>query len=134
MGECLIPYAKADFPELPANRSFSGAMKPSGQMPGRIVTTKAALLNSGSAYSHHTDVPSPGRSSLSKYDHGVASERGVVYLDLGTKDGVKAGDLFIVYRDVVTRDGSKLVDRETKLNAREAVGEVVILKVDERAS
>jgi hypothetical protein len=26
------------------------------------------------------------------------------------------------------------VDRETKLNAREAVGEVVILKVDERAS
>jgi hypothetical protein len=134
MGDFLIPYVATQFPELPSNRPFSGTMKPSGQLPGRIVTTKAALLNSGSAYSHHTDVPSPGISNMSKYDHGVASERGVVYLDLGTKDGVKAGDLFIVFRDVVTPDGSHIVDRETKERAREAVGEVVVLKADERAA
>jgi hypothetical protein len=134
MNDVVIPYVRADFPALPANRPFSGTMKPSGQMPGNIITTKAALINSGSSFTHHTDVPPVGSASLGIYDHGVATAHDVVYVDLGQKDGVKAGDLFIVFRDVVTHDGHPLVDRQKNEKARTAVAELVILKVDERAS
>jgi hypothetical protein len=58
----------------------------------------------------------------------------VVYLDVGKMEGVKPGDFFIVFRDVVSPDGSKLHDSETKQNARTAVAELVVLKVEDRAS
>jgi LysM repeat protein len=43
VGDVLIPYTRPDFPTLPANRPFSGTMKGSGQVPGRIATTKSTL-------------------------------------------------------------------------------------------
>jgi hypothetical protein len=134
MGDLLIPYAKSDFPALPANRSFSGTMKASGQMPGNIVSTKTAVLNTGSKYSNQVQNPGVARGTLHALDRGVVGENGVVYIDLGKDAGVKPGDLFIVFRDVVTSDGLALVDREKKEKARVAVGEVVVLKVEERAS
>ena len=133
LGDIVIPYTRTDFPELPANRTFSGTMKPSGQVPGRIILSKSALLNHGSAFGNSSIVPAVG-GSLSKLNRGVLGERSVVYIDVGKDDGVKAGDLFIVFRDVVTYDGSTLRDNTTNERARTAVGEIVILKVEDRAS
>ena len=135
VGDVLIPYTRPDFPTLPANRPFSGTMKGSGQVPGRIATTKSTLLNSGSSFSFHDGVPPVGYTgNLAKYNNGVAGEHAVVYLDVGKMEGVKPGDFFIVFRDVVSPDGSKLHDSETKQNARMAVAELVVLKVEDRAS
>jgi LysM repeat protein len=135
LGDVLIPYTRSEFPALAANRPFSGTMKPSGQVPGRIVTTKSHLLNSGSKYTHQTGVPVTVYSgNLAKYNEGVAGEGNVVYLDVGQGQGVKPGDLFIVFRDVITIDGSTPVDSETKEKARRAVAELVVLKVEDRAS
>ena len=135
LGDVLIPYVRADIPPLAGNRPFSGTMKPSGQIPGRIVTTKAAVLNTGSTYTHHTSVPvAVYGGSLAKYNEGVAAEGAVVYLNVGKGEGVKPGDFFIVFRDVITKDGHPLVDRQTNEIAKTAVGELVVLKVEDRAS
>jgi len=133
LGDFVIPYAKIDFPTLPPSRPFSGTMKPSGQIPGRIVSSKTALINAGSAYGNSTRLPAMG-GSLSKHNRGVAGANNVVYIDVGKDDGVKAGDLFIVFRDVITYDGSSLRDSSTNEKARTAVGELVVLKVEDRAS
>jgi hypothetical protein len=133
LGDIVIPYTKTDFPELAANRPFSGTMKPSGQVPGRIILSKSALLNHGSSYGNSSIVPAVGGGSLSKLNRGVLGERSVVYIDVGKDDGVKTGDLFIVFRDVVTYDGSTLRD-DANERARTAVGEIVIMKVEDRTS
>ncbi len=52
----------------------------------------------------------------------------MVYLDIGKDEGVKPGDLFIAFRDVPADL------RENGEKARTAVAELVILKVEERAS
>jgi hypothetical protein len=135
LGDVLIPYTRSEFPALAANRPFSGTMKPSGQVPGRIVTTRSHLLNSGSKYTQHTGVPvTVYTGKLAQYNQGVAGEGNVVYLDVGQGQGVKTGDLFIVFRDVITMDGSTPVDSETKEKVRRAVAELVVLKVEDRAS
>ena len=134
LGDFVIPYNKPDFPALPANRPFSGTMKPSGQIPAKIVSSKTALMNSGSKFGNSTRVPGVPTGSLSKLNRGVVGEQNVVYIDVGKDDGVKAGDLFIVFRDVVTINGSTLRDKNTNEIARTAVGEIVVLKVEDRAS
>jgi hypothetical protein len=135
MGDVLIPFTPTAFPQLPGKRPFSPSMKASGQVPGRIVTTKTAVVNSGSSFSTtHNGISVANAGSLAKYNAGVAGENAVVYIDVGKNEGVKLGDLFIVFRDVVTADGSTPVDRETNQKAREAVAEVVVLKVEDRAS
>jgi hypothetical protein len=132
LGDLLIPFTKSDFPALPSNRSFSGTMKASGQVPGKIVTTKSAVLNSGSAYGNNAQIPG-ATGSLHTLNAGVAATNGVVYIDVGKAAGVKPGDLFVVFRDVVTGFGGHLADDKGQ-RAREAVGEIVVLKVEERAS
>jgi hypothetical protein len=127
VGDVVIPYNKAEFPELPSKRPFSGTMKGSGQVPGKVVITKAALENYGSTFGGNRKLPSAG-GSLSSIDRGLAAEGNVVYLDIGKDEGVKPGDLFIAFRDVPADL------RENGEKARTAVAELVILKVEERAS
>ncbi len=129
LGDLLVPYNKIDFPALPSKRPFSGTMKASGQIPGNIVMTKDTLLNSGSAYGTGASVPRAPWGSLKTLDRGVVSEGGVVYVDVGKREGVKAGDFFIVFRDVELRDGSAKGQK-----ARSAIAELVILKVEDLAS
>ena len=125
LGDLLIPFNRMDFPALPSNRSFSGTMRASGQMPGSVVMTKTAMVNSGSTFGSKASVPSAGNSSLRALDRGVVGQNGVVYLDVGKAAGAKPGDLFIVYRDEGVSSSE---------NDRIAIAEVVLLKVEERAS
>jgi len=130
LGDLLVPYNKIDFPALPSKRPFSGTMKGSGQVPGNIVMTKDTLANSGSSYGTGASVPRAPWGSLKTLDRGVVSEGGVVYVDVGKREGVKAGDFFIVFRDVELRDGSALKGQK----ARSAIAELVIIKVEDLAS
>ena len=134
LGDILVPYTKADFPALPSKRPFSGTMKGSGMTPGNIVMTKHTLTNAGSKFGTNTLVPGARSGSLKSLDRGIAAEGTVVYLDIGKSAGVKPGDFFIVFRDVELKDGSRVTGREIREKAKTAIGEVVVLKVEERAS
>jgi LysM domain len=132
LGDILVPFNKIDFPALPSKRPFSGTMKASGQVPGNIVLTKDAIVNSGSAFSSTTTVQSAG-GSLRSLDRGLTGEGGVVYVDVGKGEGVKAGDFFIVFRDVELKD-APLANKGKLGKARTAIAELVIIKVEDRAS
>ena len=130
LGDLLVPYNKVEFPALPSKRPFSGTMKGSGQIPGSIVMTKHTLVNSGSSFGTHTIPPGAGSGSLKPLERGIAAEGTVVYLDVGKGAGVKPGDFFIVFRDMELKDGSRQIQEKAKT----AIAEVVVLKVEERAS
>jgi hypothetical protein len=98
-------------------------MKGSGQIPGNVILTKDAIVNSSSTFGTKASVP-PAGGSLKPLQRGLAGEGNVVYLDIGKSAGAKVGDLFIVFRDV---------DLESE-KTRIAVAEVAILKVEERSS
>ncbi|HZI51180.1 MAG TPA: LysM peptidoglycan-binding domain-containing protein [Terriglobia bacterium] len=123
VGDVLIPYARTEFPPLPSKRPFSPMMKASGQVPGNVILTKDAMINDGSQiFGRHPNIQKAG-GKLATLDRGIVGEGSVVYLDIGKESGAKPGDLFIVFRD------NKVVQ-----NSRTAVAEVVILRVEERAS
>jgi hypothetical protein len=127
VGDLVVPYARGQFPALPSRRPFSATIKASGQMPGKIVMTKSVLLNFGGTEikgSTRLAGVGSGRGMLGDLERGIAGENHVVYLDLARSSGVKPGDLFIVYRDMDTAEGKR----------KTAIGEVVILRVEERAS
>jgi len=123
LGDLLVPFNKVDFPTLPSKRSFSGTMKGSGQVPGNVILTKDAVVNSSSTFGTKPTIPGAG-GSLKPLQRGLAGEGSVVYLDIGKSAGAKVGDLFIVFRDV-DLEGEK---------TRIAVAEVAILKVEERSA
>jgi len=106
VGDVLIPSVHFDVPELPRNRSFSSAMTAAGDVKGSVVFTRNAVASSGTAY-NASGVP----SAITPVAEGA-----VVYIDLGKDDGLKPGDLFIVY------------------HGEAAIGELAVLKVEERAS
>jgi hypothetical protein len=121
-GDVLVPLAKPEIPALPAKRPFSGTMKASGQIPGNIILTKDAVINAGSKYGTDPSIPKAS-GSLRSLERGIVGEGSVIYLDIGKREGAKPGDLFIVFRD-----------NPVVKNARTAVAEVVLLKVEDRAS
>jgi hypothetical protein len=69
-------------------------------------------------------------------ERGVAGEGAIVYIDLGQNRAVRPGDLFIVYRYTQYDDRVDNLPREVHRleNARTAIGELVVVKVGERAS
>jgi hypothetical protein len=127
VGDLILPYTRTQFPALPSRRSFSPTMKASGQLPGNVVMTKAVLLNFGSELKGTTRLAGvgEGHGPLGDLERGIAGENRVVYIDVAKSSGVKPGDLFIVFRDIAATDGSL---RKT------AIGEIVILRVEDRAS
>jgi hypothetical protein len=104
--DVLMPYVRLDIPELPRNRSFSSAMKATGNIKGTVSFFRNSVAVSGSVYSSRT--PPSAKS--------IVGTGGVVYLNVGEAAGVKPGDLFIVYRGSV------------------AIAEVAVLKVEEKSS
>jgi hypothetical protein len=104
--DVLLPYVRLDIPELPRNRSFSSAMKATGNIKGTVSFFRNSVAVTGSVYSSKT--PPSAKS--------IVGTGGVVYLNVGEAAGVKPGDLFIVYR------GSA------------AIAEVAVLKVEEKSS
>ena len=107
VGDVLLTFARMDVPEIPGNRPFSSTMTTSGKLRGSVVLMKSTVVSPGLA--QHT-------SAFFTNAPTIDAEGGVVYIDLGKGDGVKAGDLFIVY------------------HGKTAIGEIAVLKVDEKAS
>jgi hypothetical protein len=104
--DVLLPYVRLDIPELPRNRSFSSAMKATGNIKGTVAFFRNSVAVAGSVYSSST--PPSAKS--------IVGAGGVVYLNVGEAAGVKPGDLFIVYR------GSA------------AIAELAVTKVEEKSS
>jgi hypothetical protein len=98
--------------------------------------TQAAVSNFGSIMKGTEIIPGEHGGHLGKLRRGVGSEGNVVYIDVGDCQCVKPGDVFIVYREVNLH--SHLYDLPAaarKLrNWRTAIGEIVVLKVNERAA
>jgi len=104
--DVLLPYVRLEAPELPRNRTFSSAMKATGNIKGTVSFFRNSVAVTGSVYSSST--PPSAKS--------IVATGGVVYLNVGEAAGVKPGDLFIVYRGSV------------------AIAEVAVLKVEEKSS
>jgi hypothetical protein len=110
-------------------------MRTTGIVKGAIVVTKDVLSNSGSVY--RLSGRTPGVSGRLGYlERGVAADGTIVFIDVGSNNGVKPGDLFIVYREaaVDTALYNRATDTEKLEGYRKAIGELVILKTGERAS
>jgi len=105
-GDVLVPYVQFEVPELPRNRSFSSAMKATGNIKGSVVFMRNSVAVAGSVYSSST-APNP---------RSIVAAGGVLYINAGKEEGVKPGDLFIVYHGTA------------------AVAEVAILKVETNTS
>jgi len=136
VGDVVIPYTRGQFPALPSRRPFSPTMKASGQMPGKVVMTKGVLLNFGSEFKGSTRLAGvgEGKGLLGDLDRGIAGENHVVYVDIGKSSGAKPGDLFIVYRDMDETDGTLAADGKKPAKRKTAIGEIVILRVEDRTS
>lgn len=136
VGDFMLPFERAEIPSVPRPRQYSPTMSVTGDIKGSVVMTRDVLSNFGSTFRASGKIPGVRTGTLGRLDRGVAAEGTIVYVDIGTRDGVNAGDVFVVYRPVeldgqlyaLPKESKKLEDHQT------AVGELVILKVEERAS
>jgi hypothetical protein len=133
-GDLLLPYTRAQFPALPQRRPFSQTMTASGLMPGKIVITKAVLLNFGSPFNGSPRLVGTSDARLGGLARGIAGESGIVYVDIGKSSGANPGDLFIVFRDVDTTDPVLVASGQKSGKRKTAIAEIVILRVEDRAS
>lgn len=137
VGDMMLPFQEIQFPSIPRPRPFSPVMKATGDAKGTVLITKGALLNSGSLFNKGSGVvpgvPSGRLASLAK---GIASEGNILYIDAGQTQGVKPGDSFIIYKNVNPDERLYDLPKESDKvkSARRAVGELIVLKVEERAS
>jgi LysM domain len=136
VGDIMLPFQRINLPALPRPRSFNPLMTVTGDVKGSVVITQSALVNYGSVMELSRQIPGVTYSHLESLSRGVAAEGVIVYVDVGQNAGVKPGDLFIVYKGMPRPSGlySLPADAKRIRDARYAVGEIVILKVDEKAS
>jgi hypothetical protein len=74
---------------------------------------------------------------LGNLSGGTSGQGEIVYIDLGDRDGVESGDLFLIYRPLNLSGRFQNIDRATRellAGERDVIGELVVLKVEERAS
>jgi hypothetical protein len=138
VGDTIVAFETIDFPELPENRPINAMLPSSGKITGAIAITRDTLSNVGSAI-YNNGITETGVSGgrLGGVSLGVAAEGQIVYIDLGNRDGVQTGDLFLVYRPLGNDTPLfQLSDeaRELLEGQREVIGELVVLKVEERAA
>jgi hypothetical protein len=108
VGDLLVPFVPLKMPELSSKRPFTSTMAASeSSTKGTLVLMKNSVAGSGSSYVAGAGFPTGG---------GIVGEGGIVYVDLGKDDEIKIGDLFVVYR------------------GQSAIGEIVILKIDDKTS
>ena len=136
VGDIMLPMVRLTAPNLPRPRPFSPFMKVTGDVKGSVVTTLGVLRNFGSTFKGTGKLAGVPGGELGPMNNGIGSEGMIVYVDIGQREGVKAGDLFIVYRPLeLDRQLYDLPPEAQKLQGqRTAVGEVVVVKAGERAS
>ena len=136
IGDILSPFQPVDFPPLSRPREFSPFIQATGDVKGSVVMTEAALQNFGSILRTSSSIAGVTSSSLDSLSRGVANAGTILYIDVGQDQGVNPGDLFIVYRKVSLDDQTYQLPKETEKlrNSHTAIGEIVVLKVGERAS
>jgi hypothetical protein len=84
-----------------------------------------------------TEVAGIPISHLGNLSLGFVGEGQIVYIDLGDRDGVRPGDIFMIYKLLdfdsrlyeVAGEAARLLARE-----REVIGELIVIKVRERAA
>jgi hypothetical protein len=136
VGDLLLPSETTEPPQPERPRPFDPLMTASGGITGEIVTTKTVLVSSGSNFSGSNIQPGVGGMGLGVIDRGIAADGAIVYINVGEDKGVKPGDIFIAYRTEkfdrrlfsYSKDVGKLKGQ------RIAIGELIVLKVGERAS
>jgi hypothetical protein len=135
-GDFMVPYEAVNVPVLPRPRQFSSTMKSAGAPNGTVVTTKNVMLNFGTVFKGSRVIPGTHEGPMAAIEQGIAAEGSIIYLDLGKASGAKTGDLFIVYRDMGPDGTLYEMPKDTKglTTQHRAIGEVVILKVEERAA
>ena len=138
VGDILMPFQRIVVPAPSRPRPFNPVMMTSSGVTGKIVSTKDVMLNFGSSMKASNHIPGvPGTEHLGALHRGIASEGSIVYVDLGEDKGVKPGDVFVVYRDVDADVDQRLYNYPSQVKklktARRAIGELVVVKVGERA-
>jgi hypothetical protein len=104
---------------------------------GMIVTTKNVLLNFGSSFKGSGTLAGAHEGRLEPLERGIASTGSIVYIDIGQDAAVNPGDVFIVFREVELDSNLYSLPSEARKklsSARQAVGELLVLKVGERAA
>jgi hypothetical protein len=136
IGDWVIPFRSVDVPQPPHPRPFSPTMKASGEAKGSVVTAKNVLVNFGSTFKGSNVIAGVGKGGLTNIEQGISGEGNIVYLNVGKDSGAKPGDTFIVFRDPSTDRKIYPLPSESSVlaNNRVAIGEVLIVKVEERAS
>jgi hypothetical protein len=136
VGDITLPFQRIDLPVLPKRRPFNPLIRATGDVKGSVVVTKNALLNYGSVMKLSRNIPGVTNSHLGPLSRGVASEGVILYVNVGQGQGVKPGDLFIVYKTVRPVAGLYSLPPDAKRiqDSRAAIGEILILKVNEKAS
>ncbi|PYS41433.1 MAG: hypothetical protein DMG14_07340 [Acidobacteria bacterium] len=136
VGDILLPFQRTVVPLPSRPRPFSPIAVTTSGIKGTIVSTKDVMLNFGSSFKGTRQTPGVRGGRLGSVDRGVATEGMVVYIDIGQDQAVNPGDIFLVYRGVAV--DQRLYDFPTEVkklkNTRSAIGELVVLKVGERAA
>ncbi len=138
VGDPMVRFEEIDLPELPLSRPVGAMMPSSGKITGAIALAREVLANSGSpVFGGVTDVAGIPTSHLGNLSLGFVGEGQIVYIDLGDRDGVRPGDIFMIYKLLdfdsrlyeVAGEAARLLARE-----REVIGELIVIKVRERAA
>ena len=137
VGDQLVGFQEINFPDLPENRAFDPMMPSTGGTTGAIAITRDALSTSGSTLFKTTSVVPGTGGRLGGISRGLAGSGQIVYIDLGTQDGIRIGDLFLIYRPLESSVSLYRLsgDAARRLaGQREVLGELVVLKVNERSA
>ncbi len=138
VGDPLVGFEEIDLPEPAQNRRIGAMMPSTGKITGAVALGRDVLANSGSPmFGGVTEVAGIPSSHLGNLSLGFVGEGQIVYIDLGDRDGVRPGDTFLIYRPLnfdsrlyeVAGEAARLLASE-----REVVGELVVIKVRERAA
>jgi hypothetical protein len=136
IGDLVVPFQRVDVPAVSRPRPFNPFVTGSSGVLGSVVVSRDVLSNFGTAFKGSNATPGVRGGTLGALEMGVATEGGIVYIDMGQADGVRPGDVLLVSRPVEINSDLYNLPSETEVvrNRRTAVGELVVLKVKERAS
>ena len=136
LGDSLIRFEELRFPGLPAPREISPFVPATGKLTGMVAITKNALMNSGSEFKGSSIIPGQRSGHLTAFQKGLVGDGDTVYIDVGRLDGVNVGDIVLIRRPLRLKgDLFELPGKVPALReARYVIGELVVLKVEERAS
>jgi hypothetical protein len=136
LGDLMLPAQPASPPSIARPRNFSPFMKTAGGVSGSVVISRTVLENFGSTFKAAGILPGSRAKHLEQVEKGIASMGSIVYIDRGQNAGVKPGDVFIVYRptEMDSRLYGKQGDEGNIAAEKMAIGELVVLKVEERAA